>query len=392
MPLRYYRCGLRHARTYLPEAFVCCFNTNIDLIKHPAPGELDSLELELRDELERCARTGKQMEVPVDRETLEALMRELGWDEVAPGGQAGQMALTAARLGVRCYLHSEPGRRLGELFGGLEVLVGESRGFVRVDEAEAEGELPVHYVIELRAGDVHFGVRVPENTRFIASHDTAAFELRINPHYMEHVSAVMERVEKACVSGFHLVDGEHASRVRVAARLMEEWREENPRLFIHTELGEFCSRRTLEMFRRYVLPSVDSAGLNEVELRQLTGEQRLEEALLSVSQEVERLVFHTSRYALGVASPHDHPRQFRAALQFGTLLAAYRAVHGTPPAMEELERFEPPKPDAGALQVYRRLRRALGERLCFVPALTALHPKHTVGLGDTFAAGFVLVV
>ncbi|NOZ82417.1 MAG: hypothetical protein GXN98_01155 [Euryarchaeota archaeon] len=389
VPLSYYRCGIRHARAYLARAFICCFNTCVDVIKHPLQGELDSLELGLREELERCARTGEQVEVPVDRETVEELVRELGYDAVAVGGQAGQMALTASRLGVRCYLHSEPSSRLRELFRGLEVLVGDAGGLVRVDELEGDAELPVHYVIELRAGDVHFGFRVPSHTRFIASHDSAAFTLKLNPSYLEHLTAELRHIPKACVSGFHLVEGRHASRLREAARLIEEWRED---LYIHTELGQFSSSRTLEMFRRHVLPLVDSAGFNEVELRQLTGEEELGGALAAAAQEVERAVFHTSQYALCLASPQDHPKQLRAALQFGTLLASYRAVHGVPPDMRGLEGFSTPKPDSAALQVYRRLRRQLGERLCFVPALTTPAPRHTVGLGDTFAAGFVLVV
>ncbi len=389
--LRYYRCGLRHARGYLPPSVVCCFNTNLDLIKRPAQGELDGIELGLREELERCVRTGEQVEVPVSRRTLEALIRELGYDATAVGGQAGQMALTASRLGVRSYLHAEPSRRLGELFGELEVLVGCEQGLLLAREVEGDAELPVHYVIELRRGDVHFDTRVPEHTRFIASHDAPAFRLELNDDYLARISELVERIPRAFVSGFHLVDGRHASRIRKAAKLIEEWREVNPLLYVHTEMGQFSSRRALEEFAKHVLPLVDSAGFNEVELRQLTGEEELEEGLLAASQEVERPVLHTAEYALCLASPQDHPKQLRAALQFGTLLACYRAVHGVPPTLRELERFTPPKPHAGALGVYRRVKRVLGDGVCFVPALLSQEPRYTVGLGDTFAAGFALV-
>ncbi|NOZ58709.1 MAG: hypothetical protein GXO66_03915 [Euryarchaeota archaeon] len=388
----YYRCGLKQARAYMAGRILLAFNVNVDAVKHARQGELDALRLPKElSPLRECAATGEQREVYVSRRTMEFLLENLGYDFLAIGGQCGQAALAASRLGVKSYLHlAERCRAVGELLGE-HVLVAGDRGFVSVRELDEECSPAMHFVIELKRGEVHFGNAVPENTRFIASWDPAGEELSIDTTFVELIRGEIGSIPKGMISGFHLAKPERAGRVREVERLIEEWRELNPELFLHLELAQYRSARVLREVRRRLFPIVDSVGFDRAELRQLTGEAQLIPALEEVSAEVERAVLHCSSYALCLSD--DYPKQVKAALQFGSLLAAFRAEHGRLPSIAELERFSPPKPCRAGIEARRELmKHRFDKGLVVVPALYVDNPKATVGLGDTFALGFTLVV
>jgi ADP-dependent phosphofructokinase/glucokinase len=387
----YYRCGLRQALAYKPGRILLAFNVNVDAVRHAKQGELDALELprELTP-LRECAATGEQREVYVSRSSLEFLIENLGYDFLAVGGQCGQAALAASQLGVTSYLHlAERCRAVGELLDERVLVAGEE-GFLSVKELDGECSPAVHFVIELKKGEVHFGTPVPENTRFIASWDPAGEELRIDATFVELIRGEIRGIPKGMISGFHLTKPERAGRIREVERLIEEWRELNPELFLHLELAQYRSERVLSEVRRRLFPLVDSVGFDRAELRQLTGEAELIPALEEVSGEVERAVLHCSSYALCLSD--DYPKQVKAALQFGSLLASFRARHGRLPSMAELQRFSPPKPCRAGIEARRELMKHRFEKgLVVVPALYVEEPEATVGLGDTFALGFTLV-
>lgn len=388
----YYRCALKQARAYMAQRVVLGFNVNVDAVKLVKPGELDLLELPSElNPLRECALTGEQREVVVGRSTLDFLLENLGYDFLAIGGQGGQAALAASRLGVESYLHlTEKCRLIGELLDE-HVLVAGREGFVPVRELKEECMPAMHYVIELKRGDSHFGSVVPEATRFIASCDPPVAELRIDRKFVELMRNEIKDITKGVISGFHLTSPEHAGRVREVERIIEEWRELNPGLFLHLEMAQYHSQRVLREVKRRLFPLMDSVCFDEGELYQLTGEAQLIPALEVAASYAERVVLHTSHYSLCLSD--DYPKQIRAALQFGSLLAAFRAKYGRPPGMDELERFSPPRPCRPGIEARRELMRHSFEKgLVVVPALYVENPEATVGLGDTFALGFTLVV
>jgi len=388
----YYRCGIKQAKAYMARRVVLGFNVNVDAVKLAKPGELDALELpDELSSLRECAATGEQREVVVGRSTLDFLLENLGYDYLAIGGQGGQAALAASRLGVESYLHlAKRCRLIGELLDERVFVPGED-GFVPAKELTEECTPAMHYVIEFKKGDVHFGSAVPEATRFIASYDPPVAELSIDDAFVELIREEIRGIPKGVISGFHLTSPENAGRIREVEKIIEEWKELNPELFLHLEMAQYHSERVLLEVRRRLFPIVDSVGFDEAELCQLTGEDELIPALEEVSSYAERAVLHTSHYSLCLSD--DYPKQVKAALQFGSLLAAFRAKHGRVPSMAELERFSPPKPcRAGIVARRELLKHSFEKGLVVVPALYVEKPKATVGLGDTFALGFTLIV
>lgn len=388
----YYRCGIKQAQAYMASKILLAFNVNVDAVRHPKPGELDGLDLpEELSALRECAATGEQREVYVDRRAVEFLIDKLGYDYLAIGGQCGQAALAASRLAVESYLHlPEKCRVIGKLLGG-SVYVAQERGFVPADSLTEECDPGVHFVIELRRGEVHFGRAVPEATRFIASYDPAGEELRLDEAFLEQIRGKLTEIEKGLVSGFHLARAGRASEIGRVARILAEWKEQNPGLFLHIELAQYRSQRVLREVRCRLFPLADSIGMDMTELRQVTGESELIPALQEACGLAERVVVHCSSYALCLSD--DYPKQVKAALQFGSLLAAFRAKHGRLPSMAELERFSPPKPCRSGIEARRELmKHRFDKSLVVVPALYVEEPKATVGLGDTFALGFTLVI
>ncbi len=375
----------------MPGRILLAFNVNIDAVKYAGEGELDSLSLpgELRY-LRECAATGEQREVYVSRDTLNFLLENLGYDTLAVGGQCGQAALASSSLGVTSYLHlARRCRIFGELLKG-PVMVAGDREFVPLRKLREECTPAVHFVIELKKGDLHFGTPVPESTRFIASWDPEGEVLEIDQVFTELLRREVGGITKGMISGFHLLREDMVSRVRKAEELLREWKELSPELFLHLELAQYRSERVLREVRRRIFPAVDSVGMDISELRQLTGEEELTSALEEVCSCAPRVVVHCSSYALCLSD--DYPKQVKAALQFGSLLAAYRASKGRLPDMTQLERFSPPKPCRAGIEARRELMKHSFDRtLVVVPALYVEEPVATAGLGDTFALGFTLL-
>jgi len=78
----------------------------------------------------------------------------------------------------------------------------------------------------------------------------------------------IKRIGGAIVSGYHLCpEGEMADAFARSAAQITSWRQRNPGLFIHAEMGSFSSASTMNSLLMLLsrIP-VDSVGLNEDEI------------------------------------------------------------------------------------------------------------------------------
>ncbi|MDO8339027.1 MAG: ADP-dependent glucokinase/phosphofructokinase [Candidatus Burarchaeum sp.] len=351
------------------------FNSNIDLvIKTDAKGAAAIAAKMGLKTLAECARKGVGSEEIVSRGTLDLLMRA-AQGERRIGGQAGNMANLAAALGVRTYIHSSVVCK--ELTQHLHpgVKVPSPFCFQNAHDIMSDGNVPVHVVID-------FG-----KDRYIAVNDMHNTHMLINRNFKRCMEHEVMLVDRAVVSGFHLLDiPEPKGRVEEVNVLLRRWKGRNRRLKVHLELGHYKRKDVLAAVLELVAPFCDSIGFNEPEARQLADamgvKSKDEAAIINEVMEVcPAAVLHTRDYAVMAGEGADGAG---ARLALGHLLAAFKAKEGRDPAgAEELARFE-----AKPVELPAGVKKKFGRGSCVVPALSLGTVGGSLGLGDAFSVGY----
>ncbi|MDD5317146.1 MAG: ADP-dependent glucokinase/phosphofructokinase [Candidatus ainarchaeum sp.] len=358
--------ALSYSLSHLAGSALFAFNSNADFVtrvgpafaaaaRNPASGFRPVLSSILK---------GESREFRVSKTTAGWIEKSFDWRDRRMGGQAGIMANAASALGVEASAYAI---RLSpeqcSLFTEKITPCGNKSALTSK-----------HFVFEFAKGARILGKTIPATDRVIASHDPAHSSLAISALFKRQSVRLAPSLDCAVVSGFQgLSPGFAGRRIPEATRLVRAWKKENPGLRVCLELGDFASGSVLRKTLETLLPAVDSLGMNELEasasLRAL-GLARISQ----LSAKVPEMVVHQKEGSrIYGFSPREGARK---AAMFGHMLAAFKARTGTDAAIPAIKRF-------------------MGERHAYskfsgIPSIRE-KPKFTVGLGDTFAAGFALV-
>ena len=305
----------------------------------------------------------------------------------AIGGTSVQAAYMLALLGAPALVALED--RSADQLAVLhrETLVATKDGVAPVAalKPEGAGRAP-HYIFEFTAGERVGAGRLPRSSRTIVrfAHD----ELQ---HDAGFVRASVEKASDAgagILCGFNEVAPERAGEeLDYAAGVAAAWRKAGLSI-VHLELGGFPSPALRDLTITRLLPAVTSVGMSLSELVDLTGESaspELNAIHLAEAHGLERVCIHADEWALAVTRG-DAERELQA-LEMGCLLAAARASDGyfaVPDRLPESARLRTPPIPA-------RQQRGGWSVVC-APAPYLEKPAATIGLGDTFLAGTLLVL
>ena len=341
----------------------------------------------LRARLLERARRGSGGEIRVDwpggPAWLDArLPRRLGL-----GGTGAQAAQTLAILGAPALLALAD--RSAALLALIhpQVRIAGPDGVVPVGMIEAAGRgKPPHYIVEFTAGVPAGDVVPPRSSRVIVRFDDDPLEA--DPWFERASVDVAASAGAAILSGFNaLPDGALPQVLARVRPLAEAWRAAGLRR-VHLELGDFARPAGMDEVLRGLAGSASALGLSHSELLKLApeGNSLLERAqILAERHGFERIAVHGDRFALALT--RDDPEQELEALMAGALVAATRALHGriaVPQTCPPGAAFtEPPAPAIGR-------RGAWHLACCPTPYLP--RPAATIGLGDSFLAGTLLVL
>lgn len=388
-----YSCGLKHAGERLDKKIIAGFNYCCDLVKYMRTGELEAIELpqELL-ELEAWLVIGEQKEIAVSESTLNYLVDSLGYDEERAGGLVGQIAREAPGLGVEVYAHVAGKCRKFTGINSDKVLIVDKGGFRPAIQFNKECIPPRHFVMEFEKGLEVSGKKLESSIRIIATYDSCAFDFLLDDEFLYSIKNEVKEINKVVLSGFHLVLESSAGKIRQVGKIIEEWREINPDIFIHIEFGQFQNRRALEETEK-LFPLIDSIGLNSEELVAVTGEEELEKGLSILADRVERILFH-NQYCSALITSSDNPKEARAALQFASICSAYKILHDKVLTLRELENFKISRLSERGIEIAQNLKIAdfNGKKAIVVPSLYIESPRSLVGAGDTFVLAYTLVM
>ena len=397
-------------------------------IKSEMKGSIRSRE-DLISSLLYCIQQGSGAEILVESLQLaEEIEASFPWS-FRLGGNAGIMANLLAELGARPILNApalEP--RLAALLHpgvGIPVSGRLMQPSLAAERPDLSSEV-LHFVFQFKESD-----RIPspqgpisaaKDNRFIATYDPVNTRMVSNQDFDAYCQDHIQEIDGAILSGFHLAPRDRYREIfPPRIEQIRSWKEANPNIYIHVEMGSFQSPGIARHFLR-LLEKADSLGLNEDELETATAEYSaigsspvsstvLSTARPKMSQWQERVqkaaglrehlgIFrvsvHTRDYILsimeeGKLTARDELLSLQKGADSAAALAATGSAKGMPPVEVNPRGLEAKREfcrqGAEAAGVGRgAFHKRDGLVVSLMPSLLAREPRITVGLGDTATA------
>jgi ADP-dependent phosphofructokinase/glucokinase len=341
----------------------------------------------LRELLLERARRGVGGEIRVDWPDgpawLDArLPRRLGL-----GGTGAQAAQTLAILGASTLLALSDRSAAQLALIHPQVRVAGPDGIVPVHAVESASDTrPPHYIVEFTAGVPAGDVVPPRSSRVIVRFDDDPLEA--DPWFASASVDLAPGAGAAILSGFNALPAGALPDILAWVRpLAASWRAAGLRR-VHLELGDFPDRAAMDEVLDGLAGSASALGLSQSELARLVpeGSSLVDRArMLAERYGFDRIAVHADRFALALC--RGDPAQELEALMAGAMVAATRACHGQiaipqgcPPGAILTDPPEPAISRRGAWQL----------ACCPTPYLP--RPAATIGLGDSFLAGTLLIL
>ncbi|MCX5571358.1 ADP-dependent glucokinase/phosphofructokinase [Kaistia nematophila] len=342
----------------------------------------------LAGELVARLRSGTGGEYLIDWPSGDAWLAANLAHSTGAGGTSAQLAKALALLGapVLLALADRSPAQIDVLSG--DILVAERGGPRRLAEVAPDpGHAKArHWIFESTAGAEIAGETVQRSTRVIVRLVDDAPEN--DPDFA--VLSAMMAADCGAAALSSLVSTPDAILPTVLARvagLARSWRSAGLGL-VHIELADYGPRPHLPMRILEALSGiVTSVGMSLSEWKVIGGGQPVESVALADFARrhgLSRLCIHADDFALAVTA--GDPKREELALLTGCLLAGARAAAGQPvlPAAVADEAVFSRLPDFGAA--------AEDFHTIACPAPWLRRPASTIGLGDTFLAGTMLVL
>jgi ADP-dependent phosphofructokinase/glucokinase len=369
--------------------FAACVDKRIDL-HAAAPSLRNALDgRAFYEEIMRRAKAGRGGEVVVDWPGGPKFLDPFAIPgSTAVGGTSAQAAWALALLGapVTMALNDRSAEQLAVLQPDVK-LVGKGGALVSArDVAPAGAGKPAHYIVEYIAGRPLPEFTPDRSTRIIVRF--ADEDVEYDALFERFAGALAANAGAGLFSSPNAVDNVRLPRgLDYMARVGAAWKAAG--LLVHLELGEYPAPGSLELTLRRLRGAVTSIGLNFNELSSIdVNPNTLETDMIRFAerQELSRVVVHADPWALAVT--REDPERELDALALGCLLASARAEAGRPvsaPRAPAAATFsDAPRPPISE-------RGASGWRVACCAAPFLRSPASTVGLGDTFTAGTMLV-
>ena len=305
----------------------------------------------------------------------------------ALGGTGPQAAWSLAAIGAKALiaLEDRSAHKLKQVHP--DILIAEDGKALRAAEIMPRGpRQPEIFIIEYTAGQAIGDVTPQRSSRIIVRFHDPGLE-----HDGDFASLSLKLAPQAgagLISGFNSIPHERIdSETAPVRRMIEHWREASVRP-IHLELAGYDTPHQRDRVMERLRGAITSIGMSHSEFIQLmpeTSDLASDMCALGTSLDLDRVCVHADHWAASVT--RDNPEEERRALLMGCLLAGTRAAQGAPAYPQGIDAratfTDPPFPSFARHGVWSFVS-------CASPHLA--HPKGTVGLGDSFTGGCLLML
>ncbi|PIE36128.1 hypothetical protein CSA56_01210 [candidate division KSB3 bacterium] len=352
-------------------------------------------------------RQGKGMELPLVNEGVCRFLEQHFQCQRTLGGTGARSARALATLGLRVFVNlnilSETVRRLLDL-PTLYTIVGSE--MIRLRDAADLGEesYAPHFIVQYSEGDeLQIGretICCPQSNRIILPYDEINTIFTLNSSYFHHVSDMGNHVASIVISGFNSMSDEALllSRLQEVESGLNSIRAQN--IPIYLEDAGYHKPAYKQHVLRQLGPMSTIFGMNEDELADIVrlhhhrvdinDLQSVLNGLECVFEQypVRNIVVHTKDFALYYG--HDRRQHdIAAGLVFANALASTRARIGRDGTCDDLHQtLALPESSQGKLFQQQAQKTISNRYLVVSPARCLDQPACTIGLGDTFVAGF----
>jgi len=227
----------------------------------------------------------------------------------------------------------------------------------------------------------------------------------------ENLDSIQENIDCAVFSGFHDISGNKDAKLKKSAKQLRMI--DKP---VHLEFVN-KNRETTSLILKYILPEVDSFGLDENEFGSLMsmldigeseGDLNLGKAFDAAREiiqefELDRIHLHTYRYHLTVTTD-DYPtteNKIRDSMLYGEVAAIQAADTGHIPVEEDIPEFNMENKQINGLEELRHFGNFFniknfeesgiaeidGFKVVAIPTIIHNDPEKTVGMGDIISSG-----
>jgi len=418
-------------------------NANPDL-KQEVLAKIDAVPIEISSPADMLAgllhslRAGRSFRMVIREESaFRWIMKNFGYDRLKLGGTSGCMANSLAPLGLRKILvYANPlTKQLLDLFIDSDNLfvatqIGDEVQLKNPRKAyQREGIEAMHWGFEFAEGTTiklnDLTLTAPRTSRFYPCWNPVNNKLQLSEAFKRGVLQYIDQFSHFIVAGYQVLspgypDGTTCIDYMLPTlEYLKELKDAKPELKLHFECDTIPSDKIRRGILEYVLPQMDSMGLNEVELdyfiKDMRGEKIGElggagsveyyfQGLIELSEltGLKRIHFHNLGYYICIQHCRDiQLEQTRQAMILAAVIASQRALTGdvtsditfeqvkqVPFSQEGLEQMQAIAKHISAPASFFEtgIFEYHGYNVIFLPTKVVKNPALTVGLGDTISA------
>jgi ADP-dependent phosphofructokinase/glucokinase len=387
------------------------FNANIDVIHQLSDIEIDLSNVdpelsehistieELKSSLKYCIENAENNEIDIGD-----LEPEFEGEENI-GGQGGIMSnfLAGTGNGVIFYtplLSEELSSKIDEKV--LYPVIDGEFMLKNVQDASNTDRTKKNHIFEFN--DDSTG-------RLIVSDTLKGFGPYFRKGVEENLDTIQQNIDCAVFSGFQDIEGNKDAKLKKSAKQLGMINKP-----VHLEFVN-KNRKITSLILKYILPEVESFGIDETEfvslmdildIEQPEGDLNLGEAF-DASKEIirkfgiERIHLHTYRYHLTVASD-NYPTpisKIRDSMLYGEVAAIQEADTGSIPDKEDINDFDMQNKEINGLNELNNFGNFFdikefeksgtaeidGFKVAAIPTIIHNDPERTVGMGDIISSG-----
>ena len=425
------------------EEIEAVFNANPDL-KQEVLAKIDSVPIEISSPADMLAgllhslRAGRSFRMVICEESaFRWIMKNFGYNRLKLGGTSGCMANSLAPLGLRKILvYANPlTKQLLDLFIDSDNLfvaaqIGDEVQLKNPRKAyQREGIEAMHWGFEFAEGTTiklsDLTLTAPRTSRFYPCWNPVNNKLQLSEAFKRGVLQNIDQFSHFIVAGYQVLSPDYPDGttcidyVLPTLEYLKELKDAKPELKLHFECDTIPSDKIRKSILEYVLPQMDSMGLNEVELdyfiKDMRGEKIGElggsgsveyyfQGLIDLAEltGLKRIHFHNLGYYICIQHCRDiQLERTRQAMILAAVIASQRALTGNVTSDVTFKQVKQVPFSREGMEQMRAIAKHIsapasffetgifeyhGYNVIFLPTKVVKNPALTVGLGDTISA------